>query len=275
MFDRFVEELGAPDRRSGADREAVIRAHSGIARLPKRGGLVSGDSYVGTALGQNRYLLALSDGMGVGRGAAIESKQCVKLLQEILEAGFSTEVAINTVNSALLLRSPDESFATVDMALLDLTTGRAEFVKVGAAPSFIKRGAEVTVIKMPSVPVGIINKLEVEPEFRVLQPGDVIVMLTDGVWDLSKGDADKERWLLDHLTREGASDPEEIAESLLARAREISADAADDMTVLVARIEPVASSGAVAEERPKPTSVWVPARVAPRFSAQPNRKRVK
>ncbi|MDB4895670.1 MAG: spoIIE, partial [Firmicutes bacterium] len=275
MFERFAEEVAAPDQRAGVHREPVIRAQSGIARLPKRGGLVSGDSYVGTALGQHRYLLALSDGMGVGRGAAIESKQCVKLLQEILEAGFSTEVAINTVNSALLLRSPDESFATVDMALLDLTTGRAEFVKVGAAPSFIKRGAEVTVVKMPSVPVGIINHLEVEPEFRVLQPGDVIVMLTDGVWDLSKVDTDKERWLLEHLVKEDAVDPEEIAESLLAKARELSPDAADDMSVLVARIDLVSGAGVAAEARPQAQSVWVPARIAPRFNEKPTGKRSK
>jgi stage II sporulation protein E len=264
MFDRFVDEIVSSDGRDRIEREAVIRVQSGVARLPKRGGQISGDSYVGAPLGRDRYLLALSDGMGVGRGAALESKQCVRLLQEILEAGFSTDVALNTVNSALLLRSPEETFATVDLSLLDLTTGRAEFVKVGAAPSFVKRGGEVTVVKMSSAPIGIINQLEVEPEFRVLRPGDIIVMMTDGIWDVCKDNIDKERWLIDQLSREPAADPEEIAESILARAVELSPDAGDDMTVLVARIDRVAGAGA--ETRAPAGEGWAPVRMAPRLS---------
>jgi len=270
MLDRFVEEAGSAGR-ALEERPAVYHVVSGMARLPRRGGAISGDSCIGTPLGGGRYLMALSDGMGVGQEAAAQSRQCVNLLHQLLEAGFSTEIAVNTVNSVLLLRSPDESFATVDLAQIDLTTGRTEFVKVGAAPSFIKRGSEVTVVKMSSVPVGIINQVEMEAEFRVLRPGDLVVMVSDGVWDVSQDELDKERWLLEHLQRETSTDPEEIAESVLARARELAPDATDDMTILVARLDLITGAVDRTEVRPAPGADWAPVRRAPKYN--PTRKR--
>lgn len=266
MLDRFVDEVGGDGAGTRPEAIPVYRVVSGVARLPKRGGHISGDSFVGESLGPDRYLLAISDGMGVGREAATESRQCVKLLYEILKAGFGTEVAVKTVNSALLLHSPEDSFATVDLSLLDLSTGRAEFVKVGAAPSFVKRGSDITVVKMSSVPVGIINQVQVEPDFRVLRPGDLIVMITDGVWDVSKDDLDKERWLINHLSRETATDPEAVAESVLARALELMPEPGDDMTVLVARVEPLGAGGAAGESKRVGGSDWAPVRHAPRLS---------
>lgn len=268
ILERFADEAGNPGERDRA--RPVIKVTSGIARLPKRGGQVSGDSYASAALSDHRHLLALSDGMGVGTDAAADSRQSIQLLQEVLTAGFSTELAVNTVNSVLLLRSGPESFVTIDMALLDLATGRVEFVKIGAAPSFIKRGDNVTLVKQAAVPVGIINQVVVEPEYRLLRHGDLLVMVTDGIWDVSKEDVDKERWILQQLGRETSSDPEEIAESLLARALELAPDAGDDMTVLVARIE-ACGRLAAGVKRPAPGN-WVAARKAPKNQEKPQNR---
>jgi stage II sporulation protein E len=266
MLDRFIDEVGTSGGTPRVDAVPVLKVVTGIARLPKKGSHITGDSFAAESLGSDRYMVALSDGMGVGREAATESRQCVALLRDILKAGFTTEVAVKTVNSVLLLHSPVESFATVDLALLDLATGRGEFVKVGAAPSFIKRGSEVTQVKVASVPVGIINQVQVEPEFRVMRPGDILIMITDGLWDAAKDQVDKERWLLDHLRRENSTDPEEIAESLLARALDLMPDGTtDDLTVLVVRIDAV--TGAPPEAIRKSTSNWVPVRRAPKLPA--------
>jgi stage II sporulation protein E len=268
MLDRFVEEsaeAGGPPR---LESTPVLKVVSAVARLPKRGGHISGDSWAGEPIGPDRYLMALSDGMGVGQVAALESRQCVSLLREILRAGFGSEVAVKTVNSALLLHSPEETFATVDLALLDLTTGRSEFVKVGAAPSFIKRGSDVTLVKVASVPVGIISEVQVEPEFRTLRPGDVVVMITDGIWDISKDDVDKERWIIEFLRRESSDDPDAIAESLLAHALDLAPETGDDLTVLAARIDPVGVVRTTAEKRKAYGDGWVPVRRAPRFSTR-------
>jgi stage II sporulation protein E len=265
MLDRFIDEVGTTGAAPRVDAVPLLKVVSGVARLPKKGSHISGDSFAAESLSADRYLVALSDGMGVGRDAASESKQCVTLLRDILKAGFATEVAVKTVNSVLLLHSPEESFATVDLALLDLATGRTEFVKVGAAPSFIKRGSDVTQIKMAAVPVGIIDHVQVEPEFRVVRPGDILVMITDGVWDVAKDQVDKERWLVEQLRRESSTDPEEIAESILASALDRMPDGiSDDLTVLVVRIDSL--GGAAAEAIRKPAPNWVPLRRAPKLS---------
>lgn len=265
LLDRMAEEVALAGGRRPTNIP-VFRTTTAVARVPKRGGHISGDSFEAAPLSEGRFLLALSDGMGVGREASAQSKHCVRLLHQLLDAGFATDVAVRTVNSVLLLRSPEESFATVDLALLDLGTGRSEFVKVGAAPSFIKRGSDVTVVKMPSVPIGIINQVEVEPEFRNLRQGDLIIMITDGIWDLSKDDLDKERWILDFLVREQSTDPEELAERLLARALTLMPVPEDDLTVLVGKVCLIESTrGDVLAKPLQRSGDWVAAQLAPRL----------
>ncbi len=262
MLDRMAEDIAAGGR-PGRAMPAVFTATAAVARMPKRGGHISGDSAVTGPLSGGRFLLALSDGMGVGREAAVQSGECVRLLQQLLDAGFNAEVAVKTVNSVLLLRGPGDTFATLDLAVLDLATGQAEFVKVGAAPSFVRRGGDVTVVRVPAPPAGAVPDVEVEPERRVLGDGDLIVMVSDGVLEAARDQEDKERWLLEQLSREQSADPEEVAERVLARALELTPAPEDDLTVVVARMA-LADGAAEAAPRPKPSGQWVPAMTAPR-----------
>jgi len=269
MLDRMAEEV-ATGGRSRSSIAPLYRVSTAVARMPKRGCHISGDSVATGPLSEGRFLVALSDGMGVGREAAVQSGESVRLLQQLLDAGFNSEVAVRTLNSVLLLRGPSDTFATVDLALLDLTTGRAEFVKVGAAPSFLKRGNDVTVVRMPSVPAGVVADVEVEPEHRSLREGDIIVMVSDGVLDVARDEADKERWVLEHLAREQTEDPEELAERLLARALDLTSAPEDDLTVVVARVDRAEGHGGAERPRPRPTGEWAPAQPAPRV--KPNKR---
>jgi len=270
MLDRMAEEIADGGRPRSAT-PAVFRATAAVARMPKRGGFISGDSAVTGPLSGGRFLLALSDGMGVGREAAVQSGESVRLLQQLLDAGFNAEVAVKTVNSVLLLRGPGDTFATLDLAVLDLATGQAEFVKVGAAPTFVKRGSDVTVVRIPAMPAGVVTEVEVEPERRLLAGGDLIVMVSDGILDVARDEADKERWLLELLSREQSTDPEEVAERVLARALTMTPAPEDDLTVVAARVSLV--DGAEAPQRPKPPGEWVPAQTAPRGGSAGSRAR--
>ena len=57
----------------------------------------------------------------------------IRLLQRMITAGYNVEVAISLVNRVLLLRSQDEIFVTIDLVVVDLHTGRLDFVKIGCA----------------------------------------------------------------------------------------------------------------------------------------------
>src|SRR5690606_1308672 len=121
---------------------------------------VSGDCFRRVDLGPGKVGLLLSDGMGAGPRAAADSQAAVALLQRFLEAGFDLEFAVNTINSVLLLRSNDETYATLDACVVDLTDGTVQMLKVGAAPSFVRRGQEVEVVRAANLPVGILTRVE-------------------------------------------------------------------------------------------------------------------
>ena len=79
----------------------------------------------------------------------------------------------------------------------------AAFLKVGSAPSFLLRGREVEVIRSDTLPVGIVQQVDVVVEERQLEPGDVIVRGTDGLLDSVARGADQEEWLAGVLRRVG------------------------------------------------------------------------
>ena len=56
---------------------------------------------------------------------------------KLLKAGFGFDAALKLINSALLVKAGDESLATLDIGCIDLYTGNAEFLKAGAACSFV------------------------------------------------------------------------------------------------------------------------------------------
>ena len=212
----------------------------GVAQTGKSGSLVSGDSYAFFHLKGGRFALVLSDGMGDGPRAALESSATISLLRRLLESGFNQDLAIKTVNSVLALRSPGESFATVDLVVVNLISGQANFIKTGAVPSFVVRGGHVSRIEACSLPAGIIKDIEVATLNRDMEPGDVLVMVTDGILDVYQGSGEREEWLEEVLTDVMGMPPGEIAELILKLAQTGAGGSArvpDDMTVLVTRLD--------------------------------------
>ena len=67
--------------------------------------------------------VALSDGMGSGEEAFKESTMVVEMLEELLEAGFPVKMAIQMMNTALVIGREDVRFSTIDAPIFDLYTG--------------------------------------------------------------------------------------------------------------------------------------------------------
>ncbi|WP_165907882.1 stage II sporulation protein E [Hydrogenispora ethanolica] len=205
-----------------------------VSKLSKSGNEPSGDSHSLQELKDGHFAVILSDGMGSGEKASEESQTTVAILDKLLESGINSDFAVKMVNSVLLLRSPDESFATVDLVLVDLFDGRAEFIKIGAGSSYIKRGREVISIQSTSLPAGILNTVDAERTEIHLQPGDMIILATDGIIDSKPNQAGKEDWVVRALRQVEVVGPEALGDYLLSLAK-INQDGAlkDDMTVVV------------------------------------------
>ena len=234
-------ETGACDVRNGVCRtrfmeDQKLRITSGVASRAKSS-RKNGDSYSAMELRNGSALLALSDGMGSGERAHRESAATVGLLEDFIESGFDKELAVRMINSVLILKSGEESFATLDICAIDLYTGRAEFIKIGAAETYILRDNGVSVISSASLPIGMLNDVDLEITERNLRHGDIIIMITDGVTASDEGDATGENWLKSTLKTCRYTSPQDLADHLLSEAeRRSRSGPKDDMTVLAARV---------------------------------------
>jgi stage II sporulation protein E len=234
------ERTGEPAAHLSTAMFASAKAYeveTGVAGAAKDGDLLSGDSFTMTELYSGKFAVALSDGMGNGVRARMESSAALSMLEQMLQSGIDERLAVKSVNSILLLRSPDEMFATVDLALIDLYTAHATMLKIGSTPSFIKRGREIIPIAANNLPIGILQDIEIDLLRVQLLPGDTLIMMTDGILDAPGYAVNKELWMKRVLQEIKTEDPQELADELLDTAmRQNPGGIRDDMTVLVTRI---------------------------------------
>lgn len=206
----------------------------GVARIGKGCEKISGDTFLMTELPGGKQGIALSDGMGSGEDAFRESSMVVEMLEELLGAGFPVKTAVQMMNTALVIGREEVRFCTVDVTLFDLYEGACEFVKAGAAATFLKRQGEVEIIRSATLPIGVLQDIEIDTETRRLESGDYVIMVTDGVMDaLPAGEQDV--LMCTFIRDTDILNPRELAHHILGRVLEWSGEVPlDDMTVLVA-----------------------------------------
>lgn len=214
----------------------ILGVTTGISRINKHGQNICGDNYTLIELKNGKYVLGLSDGMGAGEIAANNSQIAVSLLQKLLEAGFDKDIAVKIINSVFVLKSANESYATIDISTIDLCSGHVEFIKIGSPPSYIKKKNRVEIIKAASLPAGILEDIDLGLCDTNIEPGDFIIMVTDGVSESNfrNGNGD---WLKDFLNEVKTENPQELAELIINRAKMNYGERInDDMTALVAKV---------------------------------------
>ena len=210
---------------------APFRAIVGIGRQQKEGASVSGDSGCYFLTDAGVACLLLADGMGTGAAAAQDSRTLITSLERFLRAGIPVADALKAVSPALRLRSDGTRFTTLDALTLDLFTGRAESLKCGAAPSYLRMGGQWTVLRSKALPVGLAEEDALgEPMPLRLGHGDLCVLLSDGI-----SDGMDDGWVRDTLLAHADNTPKTLAMQLVNGAAGRGHD--DDRTALVLRLE--------------------------------------
>ncbi len=182
--------------------------------------------------GRGHSLLIISDGMGTGARAALDGAMGAGLLSKLINAGFGFDSSLKIINSALLVKSNDESLATLDIANIDLFTGKCELLKAGAPASYIIKDGVLNKCELSSMPAGILRGIEFAKRTAVLSPGDRAVLLSDGITDLG------EAFLKDVLSSLGDRASQECADLIVKKALELSDERRiDDMSVIVAQLK--------------------------------------
>lgn len=193
-----------------------------------------GDNCAMRYLSGGKYAAALSDGMGTGHKASRDSGATVRLLGDFLEAGFDREIAVRLINSIMVMKSANEAFATVDMCVIDLYSGEAEFIKNGAEASYIKRADRTETVRAASLPVGVMQNVEIESFAHRLESGDIVVMLSDGL-QMKQGYEEWIKTMIDEADRN--MPPQELADRIIDMAVTLrGGEVEDDMTVMVMKM---------------------------------------
>ena len=208
----------------------------GVAKIGKGCSQISGDSFLMMELPGGKEGAILSDGMGSGEAAFKESAMVVEMLEELLEAGFPKETAVQMMNTALVMGREEVMFSTIDMSIFDLYEGTCEIMKVGASTTFVKYADRLEKIHSTSLPIGVLQELEVNSVSRQLSDGDFVVMVTDGVLDalpVGRQEAAMEEIINSFSTNNPTEAAHHILKSVLEESGEMPLD---DMTVLVVGI---------------------------------------
>ena len=204
----------------------------GMAQETKNNSKQSGDSILNIRLKDGKYLVAISDGMGSGKEAKNSSNQTLRLLENLLVSGFEKKASLDLINNALMNQNK-ETFATLDIAIVDLYEGNVEFIKSAACPTYIKKNKRVQMIKSNSLPTGILEESKLETFDKDINDGEIVVLCSDGILDSNVEYKNKELWIKYLLEDIETTNTQKIANLIL----EESVDnnygiAKDDMSVV-------------------------------------------
>ncbi len=207
----------------------------GLARLPKTGNEISGDSCIQVKLDDNKHMVVLSDGMGAGTEAKKSSQIVTKMLTQTLSAGFDKEDSIELINSTVKL-STEEIFATMDVAIFDLYKGIVEFIKNGSCKTYIKNKQNIDIVEPNSLPLGILNDVDFTAYDKDLHDGDIFIMCSDGIIDSNQVQTG-DKWFLKLIKEINTNNVKKMADIILNEAIDNGYGILkDDMSVIVAKV---------------------------------------
>jgi stage II sporulation protein E len=204
----------------------------GVACAQKAGEVASGDTHSVIKIDESRFMVALSDGMGSGEYAKRVSETTISLLESFYRAKMPSELVLSTVNK-LLTFNKEESFACVDIAVVDLNSGFADIVKIGSPAGFILSNNTVKVLENTSLPLGILDAIHPQSAQYTLNENDVLLFISDGIAEAFGSTTD----LYETLRNIPLHNPQQLADTLLQRALHAYGGVAkDDMTALAVRL---------------------------------------
>lgn len=129
--------------------------------------------------------LSLTDAMGHGVGAALTATVCTASLRNGRRQGATLRDQVDETNVAVadLAASRDSyEFLTGLVGRLDLETGALALVNAGHVAPYLARGDKVVELELPAdLPLGMFRETAYGSSSLLLEPGDRLVFVTDGM----------------------------------------------------------------------------------------------
>jgi serine phosphatase RsbU (regulator of sigma subunit) len=193
---------------------------------------IAGDTF-DFSLDRDTLHLSLTDAMGHGVAAALSATLCVGSLRNTRYVGASLLDQVTAANAALVEHAASaghDDFVTGLVGRIDLVAGSMELVNAGHAAPYLARGSDVTLIGLPvDLPLGLFADSSYRSTQIALNPGDRLVLVTDGMLERNAAGLDLARAIAE--TRK--THPREAVRALADRVLGVSGGSlADDATVL-------------------------------------------
>ncbi len=211
-----------------------------IHALVKPAGLVGGDLYDFFQIDEEHLFFAIGDVSGKGVRAAIYMAIIRKLLGGNARQGLSPESLLTALNAKLCRRTETHMFVTLFCGILNTRTGIVEYACAGHNPPLLlrKKKAEYLEVNGETI-LGVFNGVEYSHHRFVLQPGESLILYTDGITEArneSREFFSRERFQEETSSLQGLS-PREVLTRVLEKVRSFRGDApqSDDIAMLMVR----------------------------------------
>jgi sigma-B regulation protein RsbU (phosphoserine phosphatase) len=144
---------------------------------------VGGDFYDVFQLPGDRLGLVIADVADKGMPAALFMTLIRTLVRATVQGIDSPSGVLERVNDVLVPDARDSLFVTIFYAVLDLGTGQLNYANAGQNPPYLVRGpaSEIERLVKGGMALGIVEGNRVEERTVTINPGDALILYTDGV----------------------------------------------------------------------------------------------
>ena len=201
---------------------------------------VGGDFYDILPLRDGRVLLALGDVAGKGSPAALLMALLLAMLRTLVDEGLQGAELAKRLNAQIVKHAPGSRFITLFLATLDPATGEMHYVNAGQNPPLLRRAAgSYERLREGGMALGMFSEAAYKEGCTTMNPGDVIVMYSDGITEAEDGQGQPfDEAGVEHTTDLGNwGSARELGWALFAAVQVHTEERRllDDLTVLIAR----------------------------------------
>jgi serine phosphatase RsbU (regulator of sigma subunit) len=199
---------------------------------------VGGDFYDYLDIGEDGLGFALGDVAGKGPPAALLAAAVQSNFAALAPISDTPADAMARVNKALLRRAIDARFATMFYGAISVG-GRLRYCTAGQEPPLLVRRNAIGWLEAGGPVLGLLSIASYEFDTVSLEPGDLIVVYSDGVTEARNraGEEFGRDRLVEAICRRHGTEPGSVLEDLMNSVKQFSEGTAqaDDVTALVLR----------------------------------------
>jgi sigma-B regulation protein RsbU (phosphoserine phosphatase) len=200
---------------------------------------ISGDIYDIFEQRDGQTVIAMGDVSGKGAAAALYGGLMSGLLRTLAPRRRHPAELMKALNDALIERKVDARYVTLGVLLWDPSTGQIVMANAGAIPPMVCRGTEILKLRVEGVPLGLLDAREYEEFTFQAEPGDTILLYSDGVTDhLNDSGIEFGRGRLAQVVRSHcALSAEGLIDAIFAELDKFSTVAFDDQSIFVMKVK--------------------------------------